>query len=285
VYVTIPDVDIRCLWHAYRREGQRVARDELIVHYAPLVHFVAGRVAAGLPSSVDRGDLVSYGIFGLIDAIERFDADRGYQFETYAVARIRGHMLDELRKLDWVPRSVRRKARELDDVCSRLEAELHRAPNDAELARALGCTLGEVQRDLSQVALVNLVTFDAAVAASADGDAALSIGDVLVVDEDGPGEVIELAEMRRTLAEAIERLSERERSVVALYYHDGLTLAEIGEVLGVTESRVCQIHSKAVMQLRLHMVAAEREPVSSRASPAGRLNRPTGSSLGPSTCC
>ncbi|HEX6237327.1 MAG TPA: FliA/WhiG family RNA polymerase sigma factor [Acidimicrobiales bacterium] len=258
--MTIPTGDIGGLWHAYKSDGQRAARDELIVRYAPLVHFVAGRVAVGLPPTVDRADLVSYGIFGLIDAIERFDPTRGYRFETYAVARIRGHMLDELRTLDWVPRAVRRRAREIEETCGALEAELHRAPNDAELAEALGCSLHEVQRDLAQTAVVNLVAFDAAVAASTDGDPATTVGDSLVVDEEGPGEVVELAETRRVLADGIARLADRERTVVALYYHDGLTLAEIGEVLGVTESRVCQIHSKAVMQLRLHMGAAEREP-------------------------
>lgn len=256
--MTNPDVDNRCLWHAFKHERDRAARDELIVRYAPLVHYVAGRVAVGLPTNIERSDLVSYGIFGLIDAIERFDPDRGYRFETYAVARIRGHMLDELRSLDWVPRAVRRKARAIEDACRRLEAELHRAPTDTELAAALGCTVEEVQRDLAEVALVNLVEFDTAVSTSVDGE--LTLGDVLVGDDAGPGQAVEVAETRRALAEAIAGLPERERTVVALYYEDGLTLAEIGAVLGVTESRACQIHGKAVMHLRLRMAAAEREP-------------------------
>jgi RNA polymerase sigma factor for flagellar operon FliA len=258
--VTHVDVDIRQLWHAYKHDGDRRARDELIVHFSPLVRYVAGRVAVGLPPNVDRSDLISYGIFGLIDAIDRFEPERGFRFETYAVARIKGNMLDELRNLDWVPRSVRRKARTIERTWQQLEAELHRAPSDAELAEAMGLSLDDAQRDLSQIAFVNLVAFETCVAGSGDGEAALTMGDVLADGDDGPPAVLELAETRRALAEAIDRLSERERTVVALYYHDGLTLAEIGEVLGVTESRACQIHGKAVMRLRLRMTAADREP-------------------------
>jgi RNA polymerase sigma factor for flagellar operon FliA len=259
--VTHVEVEIARAWHAYKRAGQRSARDELILHYAPLVHIVAGRVAAGAPSHVDRSDLVSYGVFGLIDAIERFDPDRGHRFETYAIARIKGHIVDELRSFDWVPRSVRAKARAIEVALRSLEAQLHRSPTDHELAGALDMTEHELQRALSQVALVNLVTFDAALGAAVDGDHALTVGEVLVSTDEGPGQRVELDELRDALAAAIDRLSERERDVVALYYHDGLTLAEIGEVLGVTESRACQIHGRAVAQLRRRLTAAERELV------------------------
>jgi RNA polymerase sigma factor for flagellar operon FliA len=259
--VTHVEVEIARAWHAYKRAGQRSARDELILHYAPLVHIVAGRVAAGVPSHVDRSDLVSYGVFGLIDAIEKFDPDRGHRFETYAIARIKGHIVDELRSFDWVPRSVRAKARAIEVALRSLEAQLHRSPTDHELAGALDMTEHELQRALSQVALVNLVTFDAALGAAVDGDHALTVGEVLVSTDEGPGQRVELDELRHALAAAIDRLSERERDVVALYYHDGLTLAEIGEVLGVTESRACQIHGRAVVQLRRRLTAAERELV------------------------
>jgi RNA polymerase sigma factor for flagellar operon FliA len=258
--VTHVEVEIARAWHAYKRAGQRSARDELILHYAPLVHIVAGRVAAGAPSHVDRSDLVSYGVFGLIDAIERFDPDRGHRFETYAIARIKGHIVDELRSFDWVPRSVRAKARAIEVALRSLEAQLHRSPTDHELAGALDMTEHELQRALSQVALVNLVTFDAALGAAVDGDHALTVGEVLVSTDEGPGQRVELDELRDALAAAIDRLSERERDVVALYYHDGLTLSEIGEVLGVTESRACQIHGKAVTRLRVRMTAAGRMP-------------------------
>jgi RNA polymerase sigma factor for flagellar operon FliA len=260
--VTHVDVEIVRLWHAYKRAGQRSARDELILHYAPLVHIVAGRLAAGVPSHVDRADLVSYGMFGLIDAIEKFEPDRGHRFQTYAIARIRGHIVDELRSYDWVPRSVRAKARAIEAASRSLESQLHRVPTDHELAGALDMTDNELQRAMAQVALVNLVTFDAALGAAVDGDQTLTVGDLLVAsDDEAPGHQVEVAELRTALAAAIDGLSEREREVVALYYHDGLTLAEIGEVLGVTESRACQIHGKAVAQLRRRLFAAERAPV------------------------
>lgn len=259
--MTHVDVEIASAWHAYKRAGQRPARDELILHYAPLVQVVAGRLAASAPAHVDRADLVSYGVFGLIDAIDKFEPERGHRFETYAMARIRGHIVDELRSFDWVPRSVRAKARAIDAASRSLECDLHRAPTDHELACALGLSDSDLQRALSQVALINLVTFDATLGAALNGDQPLTVGDVLAADEDeGPGHQVEIDELRRALAAAIDRLSERDRDVVALYYHDGLTLAEIGEVLGVTESRACQIHGKAVGQLRRWLTASEREP-------------------------
>ena len=258
--MTIVDVDTASLWHAYKRAGQQSARDQLILHYAPLVHVVAGRFAASAPSHVDRADLVSYGVFGLIDAIDRFDLDRGLRFEPYAIARVRGHILDELRSFDWVPRSVRAKARAIEGAQRSLESELCRPPTEGELAGALDMTDDELQRALAQVALVNLINFDTALGASLDGDHPLTVGEVLASPDDAPGHQIELDELRHALARAIDRLGEREKDVVALYYHDGLTLAEIGEVLGVTESRVCQIHGKAVDCLRRWLAATERDP-------------------------
>jgi RNA polymerase sigma factor for flagellar operon FliA len=258
--VTFAEEKTGDLWAAYKRDGQHAARDELILRYAPLVQYVAGRMGVGLPCHVERADLVSYGIFGLIDAVERFDPDLGCQFETYAIARIKGNILDELRTLDWVPRSVRAKARRIEAAVSRLAAALHRSPTDGELADALGMNDDQLQRALSQVSLMSLVTFDAAVSSAATGDPPLTVGDVLTSDDDDPLAAVELAELRGALADAIERLSERERAVVSLYYHDGLTLAEIGDVLGVTESRACQIHGKAVTRLRLRMTAAGRIP-------------------------
>lgn len=250
---------IRRLWHAHKHAHQQSARDELIIHYAPLVQFVAGRMAATAPGHVDRADLVSYGVFGLIDAVERFDPERGYRFETYAIARIKGNILDELRSYDWVPRSVRAKARAIDTALRDLQAELHRTPTECELAAALGMTDDELHRALSQVAIVNLVNFDATLSAAVDGEPTVTVGDVLVDGSEAPGHHVELEETRRALAEAIVELGDREREVVGLYYHDGLTLAEIGAVLGVTESRACQIHGKAVAHLRRRLAAGERE--------------------------
>lgn len=249
------------LWAAYKAGAGRKERDALIVHYSPLVKYVAGRVAVGLPQNVDQADLVSYGIFGLIDAIDKFEPSRGYKFETYAIARIKGAILDELRSIDWVPRSVRAKARSIEKAYARLESELHRTPSDVELADALGLTEAQLQSTLNQISFVGLVALDEMLSASADRGDSVTIGDTVRDPTDGPVAAYEVEEMRQILASAIDRMPEREKIVLTLYYYEGLTLAEIGEVLGVTESRVCQIHTKAVLQLRSKLAASERESV------------------------
>ncbi len=237
----------------------RSFRDRLIVHYAPLVKFVAGRVAVGLPQSVDQADLVSYGIFGLIDAIEKFDPARGFKFETYAIARIKGNILDELRSIDWVPRSVRAKARSIEKAYSKLEGQLHRTPSEHELAAELDLTDSQLQSALSQISFVGIVALDEMLSSGDRGDG-ITLGDTIADQGAGPVDAYEVEEMRSILGDAIARLPEREKVVLTLYYYEGLTLAEIGSVLGVTESRVCQIHTKAVLQLRSRMAASEREP-------------------------
>jgi len=252
-----PDIDR--LWADYKRGGERELRDQLIVHYSPLVKYVAGRVASGLPHSVDQADLVSYGIFGLIDAIEKFDLDRGFKFETYAIARIKGNILDELRSIDWVPRSVRAKARAIEKAYSTLEGRLHRTPTDAELAAELDLTDDQLQTTLGQISFTGLVALDEMLSNGDRGDST-TLGDTLPDSGMGPVAAYEVEEMRQLLADAINRLPEREKMVLTLYYYEGLTLAEIGSILGVTESRVCQIHTKSVIQLRARMAASEREP-------------------------
>lgn len=252
-----PDIDR--LWAAYKADGTREQRDQLIVHYSPLVKYVAGRVATGLPQSVDQADLVSYGIFGLIDAIEKFDLDRGYKFETYAIARIKGNILDELRSIDWVPRSVRAKARALEKAYSKLEGELHRTPTDTELAQELDLTDDQLQTTLGQISFTGLVALDEMLSGSERGDS-ITLGDTIADGGISPVAAYEVEEMRQILANAINRLPEREKTVLTLYYYEGLTLAEIGSILGVTESRVCQIHTKSVLQLRARLAASEREP-------------------------
>jgi RNA polymerase sigma factor for flagellar operon FliA len=252
-----PDIDR--LWTSYKESGQRELRDQLIVHYSPLVKYVAGRVATGLPQSVDQADLVSYGIFGLIDAIEKFDLARGFKFETYAIARIKGNILDELRSIDWVPRSVRAKARALEKAYSKLEGELHRTPTDTELADELDLTEDQLQTTLGQISFTGLVALDEMMSGGERGDSA-TLGDTLADGGMGPVAAYEVEEMRHILADAINRLPEREKTVLTLYYYEGLTLAEIGSILGVTESRVCQIHTKSVIQLRARIAASEREP-------------------------
>jgi RNA polymerase sigma factor FliA len=254
------DEDIARLWAEYKRSPGREVRDQLIVHYSPLVKYVAGRVATGLPQNVEQADLVSYGIFGLIDAIDKYDPERGFKFETYAIARIKGNILDELRSIDWVPRSVRAKAKALERAYAKLESQLHRTPTEAELAEELDLTDDQLQTTLSQISFTGLVALDEMLSGSERGDGGATLGDTLSDGDDGPMAAYEITEMRAILADAISRLPDREKTVLTLYYYEGLTLAEIGSILGVTESRVCQIHTKAVIQLRTRVAAAEREP-------------------------
>jgi RNA polymerase sigma factor for flagellar operon FliA len=239
------------LWERFKEDGSQEAREHLIVHYAPLVKYVASRVATGLPANVEQADLVSYGIFGLIDALEKFDRAREIKFETYAIPRIRGAIIDELRSLDWVPRSVRFKAREVEKAYTELEAKLKHAPSDAEVAEHLGVSLAELHEIVTQISFVTVTALEEVVSTGADRGESLSLLDTLAdMAATDPSSGIEGNETRAMLSAAINSLSEREKIVITLYYFEGLTLAEIGEVLGVTESRVCQIHTKAVGLLR-----------------------------------
>ncbi len=247
------------LWADYKESGASELRDRLIVLYSPLVKYVAGRVAAGLPPNIEQADLVSNGIFGLIDAIEKFEPERGYKFETYAISRIKGAILDELRSIDWVPRSVRLKARAIEQAYSKLEAERHRSPTDAELADELDMSDGQLQKALGQISFVGLVALDEILLVSGERGETLTLGDTVADPSAGPMATYEVEEMRQILADAINQMAEREKLVLTLYYYEGLTLSEIGEVLGVSESRVCQIHTKSVIHLRAKLVASERE--------------------------
>jgi RNA polymerase sigma factor FliA len=240
--------EINDLWAQFKASGSEKIRESLILHYSPLVKFVAGRVAAGLPRNVDQNDLASYGIFGLIDAIDKFEPERGFKFETYAINRIKGAILDELRSLDWVPRSVRAKAREIERSMVELEHRLQRSPTDEELAEHMETEVESIQNDLAEISQLGIAALDQTVGS---GDTTTTLKD-LVADPTGvsPEAVFQAEETRRLLVDSINRLPDRERLVVTLYYYEGLTLAEIGEVLGVTESRVCQIHAKTVMSLR-----------------------------------
>jgi len=250
--------EIQRLWAAYKASASRETRDRLIVHYSPLVKYVAGRVSVGLPQNIEQADLVSYGVFGLIDAIEKFDPERNIKFETYAIARIKGAIIDELRSIDWVPRSVRAKAREVEKAYAKLEGTLLRTPTDAEIAGELGITEPELQTRFNQISFVGLVALDEMLSGGERGEST-TLGDTIPDKGEGPVGAYEVEEMKQLLAAAIGRLGDREKLVLMLYYYEGLTLAEIGEVLGVTESRVCQIHTKAIIQLRSRMAEPERE--------------------------
>ncbi|HEX2027017.1 MAG TPA: FliA/WhiG family RNA polymerase sigma factor [Nitriliruptorales bacterium] len=249
------DPEIADVWDDYRDRGDAHAREQLILHYAPLVKYVAGRVGVTLPDTIDQTDLISYGMFGLIDAIERFDRDKGVKFATYAVTRIRGAIIDELRRLDWVPRSVRAKAKTIAAAIRRLEAELHRSPTEAEVAGELGVTEAELATMLEETTQTSLGELDRTLS-SQEGEYVTLVDTLQDTTMVHPQENLDDMETRRLLTESIRSLPEREQTILALYYYEGMTLAQIGDVIGVTESRVCQIHSKAVMTLRNHLVDA-----------------------------
>jgi RNA polymerase sigma factor FliA len=242
------------IWVEYKENRSAETREKLILHYSPLVKYVAGRVSSGLPPSVEFGDLVSYGVFGLLDAIDKYDPDRGIKFETYAIARIKGAIIDELRADDWVPRSVRFKAREIERAYVALEGELRRIPTDEEVAEKLNISLDEYLNLLGKMSLISLVALDELWTVSGDRPDKISLADTVEdVKVKDPSKTFEIEEMKDMIADAINHLPERERIVVSLYYFEGLTMREIGEVLSVTESRVCQMHTKAILRLRARL--------------------------------
>ncbi len=222
-----------------------------MVAYSPLVKYVAGRMSSGLPAHVEEADLISYGLGGLISAIERFELEREIKFETYAITRIRGAIIDELRTLDWVPRSVRARAREIERVNMKLEAKLQRAPTDEEMSGALEMSMEEFHEALLQISNSTIVALDELWSVSDSSGDQVSLLDTLP-DRGAPDPqaLVDQGELRDRIADAIAALPEREKLVIALYYYENLTLREIGEVLGVTESRVSQLHTKAVLRLR-----------------------------------
>jgi RNA polymerase sigma factor FliA len=253
--------DTQALWLEFRRTNDKAIRDRLILTYAPLVKYVAGRLGSGLPAHVDEGDLVSYGLLGLIGAIERYDPARDIKFETYAISRIKGAIIDELRALDWVPRSVRSRAREIERAIAELEAKLGTAPSDEEIAAKIGISVDELEESLTDISRSSIAALDELWSVSGEGDQ-VSLMDT-IEDTQGvrPQEALDETEMREALADAIARLPEREKLVVTLYYYEELTLREIGEVLGVTESRVSQLHTKAILRLKARLSGAAQRVV------------------------
>lgn len=231
------------VWTAHLAQPTRPTRDRLVEHYVPLVQAVAHRLAGGLPSYTDAADLVQAGVFGLIAAIERFDPARCPRFESYAAQRIRGAILDDLRAQDWVPRTTRARAREVDRARERLEGRLRRRPADHEIATELGVTVREV-RAAQPVQLMSVEWLE-----EAGGGVSELFGDPGA----DPMVVVQARETLRQLRVAIDGLAERDRTVIHLYYRENCTLAEIGRRLGLTESRVCQLHGRAVARLRGRM--------------------------------
>ena len=252
----VKPIELRELWRRYKTDGDARVRERLVVAYSPLVKYVAGRTAAGLPPHVEEADLISYGLVGLISAIERFDLSRDIKFETYAIMRIKGAIIDELRSLDWVPRSVRARAREVERANAKLENQLQRAPTDKEIADAMGITVEELNESLLAISHSSIVALDELWTVSDSSGDQVSLMDT--IEDHGapdPAKALDLGDLKDRIADAIAQLPEREKLVIALYYYESLTLREIGEVLGVTESRVSQRHTKAVLRLRSRMQA------------------------------
>jgi RNA polymerase sigma factor for flagellar operon FliA len=254
VQTNVKAVELRDLWKRYKASGDRRARERLVVAYSPLVKYVAGRMAVGLPAHIDEADLISYGLGGLISAIERFDMSREIRFETYAITRIKGAILDELRALDWVPRSVRARARQIERANVKLEARLQRVPTEEELAAELELTIEEFRDALVQIANSSISALDELWTSSDSSGDSVSLLDTLRDHSAAdPERIVDQNEVRDRIAEAVARLPEREKLVIALYYYENLTLREIGDVLRVTESRVSQLHTKAVLGLRSNL--------------------------------
>jgi RNA polymerase sigma factor for flagellar operon FliA len=250
-------IELKDLWRRFRGGDVR-ARDRLVVAYSPLVKYVAGRVSSGLPAHVEQADLISYGLGGLMSAIDRFEPEREIKFETYAIPRIRGAIIDELRSLDWVPRSVRALARRIEQANVKLEARAQRTPTDEEMAAELEMDLEEFQEALVKISNSTLVALDELWTVSdATGDQVSLLDTLHDPDASSPEAEMDASAIKDRIADEIARLPEREKVVIALYYYENLTLREIGEVLGVTESRVSQLHTKAVLRLRSHLTPEE----------------------------
>lgn len=235
------------LWKQYKENGQKDAKEKLIVHYIEIVKIIAGRLYSTYQSHVDYEDLVSYGVIGLIDAVEKFDIGKGVKFETYANIRIRGAVIDQIRSLDWIPRSKRQKFKHLEEAMDRLILERGESLTDNEMARALGISIDEYGEMLAEMSTLSVVSLDEKISENANFN---------IKSENisfNPQESLDERETKRMLTMAIEQLPERERLIVTLYYYEELTYKEIAEVLGVSESRISQLHTKAILKMKSSM--------------------------------
>lgn len=247
--------DMNDIWEEYIKTRSKQAKDKLLVEYAGLVRYTAGRMAMNLPSSVELGDLIGSGIMGLIKAVEGFDPSRGFKFETFATHKIRGAILDELRALDWVPRSVRQKSKALQSAYAELELKLGRMPYDDEAADHMGLSQKDFEDLLLDVAPTTILSLEESLPSRGTDAKSLTLIDTIEdPNETNPLKELGYAEVKRILMETIEQLPEKEKLVVALYHYEELTLREIGEVLNLTESRVSQIHSKAMLKLKARLI-------------------------------
>ncbi|MCQ2589496.1 MAG: RNA polymerase sigma factor WhiG [Treponema sp.] len=238
------------LWEEFKKTKSPAIREKFIRQYMPLVKYVAGKVAVGMPSNVEFDDLVGYGQFGLLDAINKYDTAKNVKFKTYAVTRIRGAIFDELRQIDWVPRSVRQKSREIEDAIATLESRLGRTATNAEIADSLNMTEEDYNRTVMKVSGTSILSLNDVWYAGDDNDN-MSIGNNIEAPSSlNPDIMAEREAVKKVIAEAINELPEKEKMVIVLYYHEDLTFKEIGEVLEVSESRISQLHTKANLRLR-----------------------------------
>lgn len=237
------------LWDDYIKIKSSELRDKIILEYAPLVKVVAGRLSMYLGYNVEYEDLVSYGIFGLIDAIDKYDTTKAVKFETYASLRIRGSILDQIRKMDWIPRTIRQRQKKIDAVIKELEAKQGRNATDEEIAGALGISEGEYQEWQSQMMVTNVVSLNEFL----DQGSEVPIEKNSAQKFDAPEEVLERNELKKMLADSLELLTEKERRVILLYYYEELTLKEISNILEVSESRISQLHTKALQKMKVKL--------------------------------
>ncbi len=238
------------LWDKFSKDNDQGIRDYFVIKYAPLVKYVAGKVSMGMPQNIEFEDLVSYGIFGLLDAIGKFDPARGIKFKTYAMTRIRGSIFDELRSIDWIPRSIRQKAKQIEQIIAELENKLGRTVEDDEIAKELGISSGEFQSLLNKLSGTSMISLNDIWYLGDESDEMSILETLEAPDSMNPDILIEKEEIKDHIIDAIRKLPDKEKKVIVLYYYEDLTLKEIGEVLEVTESRVSQLHTKAIMRLR-----------------------------------
>lgn len=242
--------DEKELWQEYRKTKNPEIREYFVIKYSPLVKYVAGKVAIGMPQQVEFEDLVSYGSFGLLDAIEKYDPERDIKFKTYAMTRIRGSIFDELRNIDWVPRTLRQKAKQLEEAIITLENKLGHSVDDEEIAKEMGISNQELQELFSKISGASVISLNDVWYTGDDNDQVSFIDTIESPESLNPENIIEKEEIRSVIVEAIKQLPDKEKKVIVLYYYEDLTLKEIGEVLEVTESRVSQLHTKAILRLR-----------------------------------
>ncbi len=244
------NTDETVLWKKYKKNPDLIIREYFIEKYAPLVKYVAGKVAVGMPHNVEYEDLVSYGTFGLLDAIEKFDPTKEVKFKTYAMTRVRGAIFDELRTIDWIPRSIRQKAKEIEKIIIDLENKMGRTVEDEEIAQELDLSVDELHSLFSKISGTSLVSLNDVWHGSDESEELSFIETIESPANMNPDVMVEREEIKTMIISAIQKLPDREKKVIVLYYYEDLTLKEIGEVLEVTESRVSQLHTKAIMRLR-----------------------------------